>query len=84
MKNLIAIAVVVVVGLADSWQPVGPYEILLDGEPHFQTTAPETFGRNTPGQQLDVPLPPGHATITLRVKGPDSQAAWANAGRPFK
>jgi len=71
---------VAVVGLADSWQPVGPYEVLLDGKPHFQTTHPSTFGRNTPGQQLDVPIPPGHKKLTLRVKGPDSQAAWGNAG----
>jgi hypothetical protein len=71
---------VVVVGLADSWQAVGPYEILLDDEPHFVTESPSQFGRNTPGQQLDVEIPPGHKSITLRVKGTDSEAAWANAG----
>jgi hypothetical protein len=71
---------VAVVGLADGWQAVGPYEVLLDGEPHFATTNPPTFGRNTPGRQLDVPVPAGHKTITLRVKGQSSHAAWANAG----
>jgi hypothetical protein len=71
---------VTVVGLADNWQGVGPYEILLDEKPHFQTTAPSTFGRNTPGSQLEVPIPTGHKTITLKVKGESSLAAWANAG----
>jgi hypothetical protein len=71
---------VAVVGLADDWQAVGPYEVLLDGKPHFETTNPRTFGRSTPGRQLDVPIPSGHKTITLRVRGPSSQAAWANAG----
>jgi hypothetical protein len=71
---------VAVVGLADGWQDVGPYEILLDGEPHFQTADPAHFGRNSPGRQLDVEIPRGCNTITLKVSGSDSQAAWANAG----
>jgi hypothetical protein len=71
---------VAVVGLADGWQDVGPYEILLDDKPHFRTTNPGTFGRNSPGEQLDVAIPPGHKSITFRVKCQSSQAAWANAG----
>ena len=71
---------VAVVGLADGWQDVGPYEILLDGQPHFQTADPSHFGRGTPGKQLDVEIPRGCNTITLKVNGSDSQAAWANAG----
>ena len=53
---------------------------LLSDEPQFVTGSPGQFGRNTPGQQLDVEIPPGHKSITLRVKGTDSEAAWANAG----
>ena len=71
---------VAVVGLADGWQGVGPYEILLDDKPHFQTTDPINFGRCTPGRQLNVAIPPGHKSITLRVKCQSSQAGWANAG----
>ncbi len=71
---------VALIGLADGWHAVGPYEILLDGQPHWQTKDPETFDRNSPGQQIDVEIPKGRKTITLRVHGDDSAGAWAAAG----
>ncbi len=71
---------VAILGLAGGWQGAGPYGILLDGQPHWECTAPLSFGRHTPGLQIDVPIPPGHKTISLRVGGEDSHAAWAWAG----
>lgn len=71
---------VAIVGLADGWQGVGPYAIMLDGELYWECNAPLVFGRQTPGLQINVPIPPGHKTITLRVGGEDSQAAWACSG----
>lgn len=71
---------VAIIGLAGGWQGAGPYSILLDGEPHWECRQPLSFGRSSPGLQIDVPIPPGHETITLRVEGDDSDAAWAWAG----
>jgi hypothetical protein len=72
---------VAVLGLADGWQEIGPYEILLDDEVHWTSSEPRAFGRNTPGCQVDVPIPPGHNTIQLRIQGRgDSSGAWAAAG----
>jgi len=71
---------VAVLGLADGWKEVGPYEVLLDDEPHWTSTEPRTFGRNTPGLQIDVPIPRGHKTIQLRLQGSESHGAWAAAG----
>jgi hypothetical protein len=71
---------VAVIGLADGWQGAGPYSILLDGEPFWTDAQDDSYGRNSPGQQLDLEIPPGHKTITLRAKGNDSEAAWAQAG----
>jgi NPCBM/NEW2 domain len=41
---------------------------------------PGLFGRHTPARQIDVPLPPGHKTITLRLMGDSGAGAWASAG----
>lgn len=71
---------VAVIGLADGWQGAGPYQILLDGEPHWSNSPSKAFGRNDPGQQIDVVIPPGHKTITLVIGGRESQGAWAHAG----
>lgn len=72
---------VAVLGLANGWQEVGPYELLLDDEVHWTSSEPRTFGRNTPGCQIDVPIPSGHRTIQLRIQGSgDSSGAWAAAG----
>jgi hypothetical protein len=71
---------VAIIGLADGWQGAGPYSILLDGQLHWECTTPASFSRNSPALQIDVPIPPGHETITLRVQGKDSHAAWACAG----
>jgi hypothetical protein len=68
-----------IIGLASGWQNAGPFEILIDGQPHW-TSAPVTFGRNSPGQYIDVPLPDGGKQITLRILGGDCLGAWANAG----
>jgi len=71
---------VAVLGLVEGWQGIGPYEILLDGELHWRCEEPREFDRNAPGIQVAVPLPPGHETITLRVRGVASHAAWGHAG----
>jgi hypothetical protein len=71
---------VAVLGLADGWQSAGPYQILLDGKPHWQNPASEGYGRNSPGRQIDLLIPPGHKTITLRMLGRECFGAWAAAG----
>ncbi len=72
---------VAVLGLANGWQEVGPYEILLDDEVYWTSSEPRAFGRNTPGCQIDIPIPPDHKTIQLRLQGRgDSSGAWAAAG----
>jgi hypothetical protein len=71
---------VAILGLAEGWKGVGPYSILLDGELRWECQTPLIFLRGTPALQIDVPLPPGHQTITLRAGGDDSYAAWACAG----
>jgi hypothetical protein len=71
---------VAVLGLANGWQGAGPYSLLLDGEPFWVDTHDDSYGRNSPGLQIDIPLPPGHKSLTLRVKGSDSEAAWGMAG----
>jgi hypothetical protein len=71
---------VAVLGLVDGWKEVGPYEILLDDEPHWTSTEPRMFGRKTPGLQIDIPIPRGHKSIQLRLQGDESIGAWAAAG----
>jgi hypothetical protein len=70
---------VAVVGLCMHSVDVGPFELLLDGEPHW-TSDPAQFGRNTPAAQIDVPIPAGHRTLTLRTSGREGYGAWAQAG----
>jgi hypothetical protein len=70
---------VAVIGLASGSQGTGPYEILLDGQPHWKDTAAK-YDRNSPARQIDVAIPSGHERITLRVGGRESFAAWALAG----
>jgi hypothetical protein len=69
---------VAVIGLADGWEGAGPYQILLDGKVHWSSE--RQFDRHEPGEQISVPLPPGHETITLRLLGDNSSGAWAHAG----
>ncbi len=69
---------VAVVGLAKGNREVGPFTILIDGQPHWKLD--RMFGRNSPGVQIDVPIPAGHETITFLVGGSECEAAWGNAG----
>jgi hypothetical protein len=71
---------VAVLGLSGGWQEVGAYEVYVDGEPLWTSVEPAKFGRNTPGLQVDIPIPAGHEQIELRVGGRESFAAWAAAG----
>lgn len=71
---------VAVLGLSGGWQEVGAYTIYLDGHAFWSSMDPMKFGRNTPGWQIDLPLPAGHQQIELRVAGRESYAAWAAAG----
>ena len=70
---------VAVIGLAGGSQGAGPYEILLDSQPHWKDTVAK-YDRNSPGRQIDVAIPSGHEQITLRVGGRESFAAWGLAG----
>jgi len=70
---------VAVIGVPAHSTSSGPYEILLNGQVHWSDA--KAYGRNSPCRQIDVEIPPGHKTITLRVKGRgDRYAAWAAAG----
>jgi hypothetical protein len=69
---------VAVIGLAEGWFSVGPYTILLDGQPHW--TSETKFDRNSPAKQIRVPIPAGHQTMTIRVAGRESLAGLGNAG----
>ena len=76
---------VAVVGLADGAQSVGPYEILLDDQLHWSSGSANgkspSFGRHQTGLQVNVKIPPGHKTMTLRVQGhADNYAGLAHAG----
>jgi len=70
---------VAVIGLADGGQSAGPFEILLDGQPHWKDSAAK-YDRTSPGRQIDVPIPARHERITIKVGGRDGFAAWAVAG----
>jgi hypothetical protein len=70
---------IAIIGLASGWQNAGPFEILIDGQPHW-SSAPATFGRNSPGKYIEVPLPADGKQITLRIQGGECLGAWANAG----
>jgi len=52
----------------------------MDEQLHWSSSEPEVFGRNAPGRQIDVAIPPGHETIDLRLGGRECQGAWAEAG----
>ncbi len=70
---------VAVIGLADGGH-VGPYSILLDEEPFWADGTTEGYDRHAIGKQIDLAIPAGHKTITLRAAGRDGEAAWAQAG----
>jgi len=59
---------------------VGPFRILLDGDPHWQSAGPETFGLWDRALQIDVEIPPGHKSIALQVSTGHCYAVWANCG----
>jgi len=59
---------------------VGPFHVLLDGEPHWQSTGPAMFGPWSRGRQVDIEIPPGHKSLTLQVPAGNCFAVWAGAG----
>ena len=69
---------VAVIGLADGWKGAGPYQILIDGKVFWSSG--HHYNRNRQGEQIDVELPPGGETITLKMLGDSSGGAWAHAG----
>lgn len=72
---------VAVVGMCEGWQGAGPFEVLLDDQVIWRSLTPATFGRTDEARQVEVHLPPGHKTLTLRVdKKNQAGAAWADAG----
>ena len=72
---------VAVVGLCEGWQGAGPFEVLIDDQVVWKSLTPATFGRTDEARQVEVHLPPGHKTLTLRIeKKNQAGAAWADAG----
>lgn len=56
----------------------GPFEILLDGEPHWKSTG--RFIWNSRGRQIDVTIPPGKKSLTLKLARNGGYGALAEAG----
>lgn len=69
-----------IIGLADGGTGAGPFELLLDGEPFWKDDGGEMYGRLSAARKIDVALPAGHQTITLKVRGNDGEGAWGAAG----
>lgn len=70
---------VAVIGLAEEAEgAAGPFQILLDDQLHWSSQQP--IAADEPGQQISVPIPPGHKTITLRILGKENGGVWAQAG----
>jgi hypothetical protein len=59
---------------------VGPFRVLLDGEVHWQSSQPETFGLWDRGLQVNIEIPPGHKTIALQASTGHCYAVWACSG----
>jgi len=72
---------VAVIGMGEGWQGSGPYEVWLDDKVFWKSVDPATFSRTTELYQVDVEIPAGHKTITLRLdKKNQTGSAWADAG----
>jgi hypothetical protein len=73
---------VAVIGVnGNGWWGVGPYEVLLDDQVAWRSADPEQLGRTNEARQIEVHIPAGHKTITLRVdKKSQAGASWADAG----
>ncbi len=73
---------VAVIGVNNNgWWGIGPFEVLLDDEVAWRSADPEQIGRTTEARQIEVHIPAGHKTITLRVdKKSQIGATWADAG----
>lgn len=70
---------VAVVGLTAGYKPIG-FEVRLDDRRVHQSSV--LFHRDTRPEQIDVAIPPGHKTITLRVTAGayGTSGGWAEAG----
>lgn len=72
---------VAVVGLTtEGWQGIGPFSLTVDGKSIWQSAEPAQFDRVTEPRQIDVAIPPGGKTITLKIARGESYGAWAYAG----
>lgn len=71
---------VAVIGLAEGSTAAGPYQVVVDGDILWESVEPSEFGRNTPGQQIDVAIPEGSKEMILKVDGREAFGAWAYAG----
>ncbi|GAH02195.1 unnamed protein product [marine sediment metagenome] len=71
---------VAVLGLAHGWKGVGPYRVLVDGQPVWTSQNPDVFARNEQAYQLNIAIPADSKQLTLTVEGTDCYAAWAVAG----
>ncbi|MEX2216969.1 MAG: NPCBM/NEW2 domain-containing protein [Phycisphaeraceae bacterium] len=72
---------VAVIGMVEGSAGAGPFEVLLDDEVVWRTETPSVLGRSQPLWQVNVAIPPGHKTITLRIdKSSPAAGAWADSG----
>ena len=70
---------VAIIGMSHWLLPAGQYQILVDNQVIW--TSRHDFNRNHQGEQVNVELPKGGRTITLKLLDREhSSGAWAHAG----
>jgi hypothetical protein len=70
---------VAIIGMSHWLLPAGQYQILVDNQVIWSSR--HDFTRNHQGEQVNVELPAGGKTITLKLLGESSSSgAWAHAG----
>jgi hypothetical protein len=63
-----------------NWAEVGPYEVFFDDQPAWTNTDPIQYHWWHRGTQVDVAIPPGAKTMTLKLAEGNAHGAWALSG----
>ena len=63
-----------------NWKEVGPYQVFFDDESSWVSSSPIRFGWWSRGTQVDIPIPPGSKTMTLKIAPGEAHGAWAQSG----